>query len=146
MSQEQTDVMLLAEELEIDQDLRNYLNDERQMSNVLYTGLSAVSLATRVEPGSFRLRRLGCVSHTLQLVMAQFDKFRVRTSIRNRNQPGNGLNPNPIPPFIKVIIKAKKLVAKFNTSTKATPRLVELSKKKLIGDVTTRWSSTYLLL
>ena len=81
------------------------------------------------------IRHIPCLSHSLQLVMATFDKYRAE----------HLHNPSVIPFFLKVIARAKKLVAKFNCSTKATPRLIEL-KKKLVGDVSTRWSFTYLLL
>ena len=54
--------------------------------------------------------------------------------------------PQPLPPYLTVISNAKKLVGRFNASTIATPRLIELCKRKLVGDVSTRWSSTYLML
>ena len=37
-------------------------------------------------------------------------------------------------------------MGRFNASTIATPRLIELCKRKLVGDVSIRWSSTYLML
>ena len=48
--------------------------------------------------------------------------------------------------FKKVLQKAKKLVNKFNKSTKGTEKLIALKNKKLISDCPTRWSSTFLLL
>ena len=44
------------------------------------------------------------------------------------------------------IKRAKKLVAKINKSVKATEMLKKLSGIKLLGDCSTRWSSTFLLL
>ena len=69
--------------------------------------------------------RISCFAHLLQLVVVQFDKIR---------------------PFQKVLRKAKKLVAKFNKSTKATEKLIALKHKKLLSDCPTRWGSTFLLL
>jgi hypothetical protein len=70
-------------------------------------------------------QRLSCFSHTLQLVVIKFDEVK---------------------PFKEAISKAKKLVAHFNKSVKATKMLIELAGKKMIGDCPTRWNSTYLLL
>ena len=69
--------------------------------------------------------RISCFAHLLQLVVVHFDKIR---------------------PFQQVLQKAKKLVAKFNKSTKATEKLLALKHKKLRSDCPTRWSSTFLLL
>ena len=69
--------------------------------------------------------RISCFAHLLQLVVVQFDKVK---------------------PFQKVLQKAKKLVAKFNKSGKATEKLIALKHKKLVSDSPTRWSSTFLLL
>lgn len=79
-----------------------------------------------------QIKRLGCLSHTLQLVLGHFDKF--------RNQKGQP------PVFSKIIKEAKILVGKFNKSTIATPLLINDAGMKLLGDCSTRWSSTYLLL
>jgi hypothetical protein len=119
----------LLEKLNIDEDVLQFLEHEKQMEN-------AISQIMIAQKKSKRMRRIPCLSHSLQLVMATFDKYRV----------DHLNNPSVIPFFLKVIARAKKLVKKFNCSTKATPRLIELSKKKLVGDVSTRWSSTYLLL
>jgi hypothetical protein len=43
------------------------------------------------------------------------------------------------------IKQARKLVSKINTSSVATPRLIALAGKKLLSDVSTRWSSNYLV-
>lgn len=83
---------------------------------------------------SLQLRRMACLSHSLQLVMGHFDKYR------------HSSRPSSVPRFATAIKEAKKLVCKFNKSTVATPMLMEIAGKKLIGDVSTRWSSTYLLL
>ena len=147
MSLEDMDVLLRAQELEIEADEYDYASEETDVFIALYeyeTSASRQRLLLPTEPRTFQLRRIGCVSHTLQLVMAQFDKFRLQKS-RYQNQGAEG-QPQPVPPFITMISKARKLVAKFNSSTIATPRLQELCKQKLVGDVTTRWSSTYLLL
>ena len=79
-----------------------------------------------------RMRRLKCIAHTLQLVMGGFEKF--TTARRTR------------PEFMNVIKRARALVTSFNMSTSATHKLIKKSGKKLIKDVATRWSSTYLLL
>ena len=47
---------------------------------------------------------------------------------------------------MNTIAKAKALVAKFNASEVAISKLVEKTNKKLIADVTTRWSSAYLMI
>lgn len=70
-------------------------------------------------------QRLGCFSHTLQLVMSEFDSIR---SLK------------------KVIKKAQELVSKCNKSVKVTEKLIQLSGKKLVSNCPTRWSSSYLLI
>jgi len=72
-----------------------------------------------------KIKRLGCLSHTLQLVLGHFDKF--------RNQRGNA------PAFSKIIKEAKILVGKFNKSTIATPLAIKYAGMKLLGDCSTRW-------
>jgi hypothetical protein len=79
-----------------------------------------------------RMKRLSCLSHTLQLVMAGFEKF----------VTARGTQPQ----FMAVIRKARALISSFNMSTIATSRLIKKAGKKLIKDVSTRWSSTYLML
>jgi hypothetical protein len=102
----------LLEKLKIDEDVLQFLEHEKQMEN-------AIGQIMIVQKKSKRMRRIPCLSHSLQLVMATFDKYRVE----------HLHNPSVIPFFLKVIARAKKLVAKFNCSTEATPRLIELSKK-----------------
>ncbi len=74
----------------------------------------------RTENGA-QIKRLSCLSHTLQLVMGSFDSF--------RNSRGQ------LPLFAKTIRKARGLVGKFHNSGIGTARLQELGGKKLIGDV-----------
>ena len=57
------------------------------------------------------LNRLSCFSHTLQLVARQFD---ASTSVK------------------KVLAKIYSLVKKFNKSSRATEKLIMMSKKKLL--------------
>lgn len=68
-----------------------------------------------------QIKRNSCLSHNIQLVMGIFDSF--------RNAKGSP------PLFSKSIKKARRLVAKFNNSARATTRLIELCGKKLVGDV-----------
>ncbi len=107
-------------ETEVEKDAADFEKDATEIDTALY-GFS----------GS-RIKRLSCLSHTLQLVLGHFDKF--------RNQRGNP------PVFATTIKEAKILVGKFNKSTIATPLLIESYGLKLIGDCSTRWSSTFLLL
>ena len=71
-------------------------------------------------------QRLGCFSHTLQLVMAEFDDNERLRSLK------------------KVIKKAQALVSKCNKSVKVTEKLIKLSGKKLVSHCPTRWSSSYI--
>lgn len=71
-------------------------------------------------------KRLSCFAHSLQLVVGKFDDCSVL--------------------FRRTVKKAKKLVSKFNKSTKATEKLIGIAGKKLIGDCPTRWSTTFLLI
>jgi len=70
-------------------------------------------------------KRLSCFAHSLQLV-SKFEECSVL--------------------FRRTVKRAKKLVSKFNKSTKATEKLIAISGKKLIGDCPTRWSTTFLLI
>ena len=70
-------------------------------------------------------QRLGCFSHTLQLVMSEFDSIH---SLK------------------KVIKKGQELVSKCNKSVRVTEKLIQLSGKKLVSNCPTRWSSSYLLI
>lgn len=87
----------LLEKLKIDEDALQFLEHEKQMEN-------AIGQIMIVQKKSKRMRRIPCLSHSLQLVMATFDKYRVE----------HLHNPSVIPLFLKVIARAKKLVAKFN--------------------------------
>ena len=69
------------------------------------------------------LNRIGCLSHTLQLVVRKFEDESM---------------------FKELIKRAHSLVRKVNASTKATEKLVALCGKKLVKDCPTRWSLTYL--
>ena len=70
------------------------------------------------------LNRLSCFSHTLQLVARQFDAC---TSVK------------------KVLAKVYSLVKKFNKLSRATEKLIMISKKKLLSHCLTRWSSTHIV-
>ncbi|XP_055343649.1 E3 SUMO-protein ligase ZBED1-like [Paramacrobiotus metropolitanus] len=71
------------------------------------------------------IQRIPCFNHLLQCVVRSFDTVKECRDI---------------------IKKAKKLVSKFNHSNTATAALVDRSGKKLLGDVETRWNSTYIML
>jgi hypothetical protein len=80
--------------------------------------------------------------------MSIFDKFKF---IATRNSNSNSADEiaasrRNTPAFVKVIAKARKLASKFNTSSIATPLLIKLSGEKLLSDVSTRWSSNYLVM
>ena len=85
----------LLEKLKIDEDVRQFLEKEKPMEN-------AISQIMIAQKNSKRLRRIPCLSHSLQLVMATFDKYRVE----------HLHNPSITPFFIKVIARAKKLEIK----------------------------------
>lgn len=69
--------------------------------------------------------RIGCFSHTLQLVVSKFDKLNT---------------------FKELLKHAHAMVRKVNSSTRATERLIALCGKKLVKDCPTRWSSTFLMI
>lgn len=71
------------------------------------------------------LNRVSCFAHTLQLVVQKFDQ---------------------LTEFRALLKRAHSLVQKFNTSAKATEKLITERGKKLVRDCPTRWSSTYLLI
>ena len=71
------------------------------------------------------LNRVSCFTHTLQLVVHKFEE---------------------LAEFKTLLKRAHSLVRKFNTSAKATEKLIAKCGKKLVRDCPTRWSSTYLLL
>ncbi len=123
---------LISEE-ELRAELTSFTGDDAENSQVL------------IQNG---LKRLPCFSHKLQLVVSHFDVFRQKStasSTTNQRQRERG-NRGGTPGFEKIIVKGKKLVAKFNKSCVATTKLVQLTNKKLTADVCTRWSSTYLML
>ena len=72
----------------------------------------------------FYCKRLGCFSHTLQLVMLKFSERSFK-------------------PFLK---KVHTLIGKVNKSSRATEALISKCRKKLVRDCPTRWSSSYLML
>ena len=73
----------------------------------------------------FYCKRLGCFSHTLQLVLLKFN---------------DGCSFKPL------LKKVHGLVSKVNKSSRATEALISLCHKKLVRDCPTRWSSSYLML
>ena len=77
------------------------------------------------------LYRISSFSYTLQLVLAYLNICRKRKGSSS---------------FSKAISSAKKLVGKFNNSSKATEQLITKTGLKLRADVATRWSSTYIRL
>lgn len=91
-----------------------------------------------------KLRRLSCLSHRLQLVMSIFDKLKMEAR-RSTSDEAYETRRN-MPAFAKVIAKCRKLVSRINTSSIATPLLIKLAGKKLLSDVSTRWSSNYLVM
>ena len=72
-------------------------------------------------------RWVSCFSHTLQVVVHQFDFDTVTM-------------------FKDLLKHTHALMRKMNSSTKATEKLISFCEKKLIRDCPTRWSSTFLLI
>ena len=105
---------------------REIYNAEREEENLNRTFRRSFG-----QSRSRRLKRLSCLAHTLRLVMGSFEKFR-----KGRR----------VPAFQKVIKKARSLITSFNMSLRANTMLIGRAGKKLIHDVATRWSSTYLML
>ena len=68
---------------------------------------------------------MSCFSHTLKLVVRQFDTVTM---------------------FEDLLKHTHALAIKVNSSTKATEKLMSLCGKQLIRDCPTRWSSTFLLI
>ena len=122
---------LLTPEM-VDGEEIDYCEEERQIEELL---LRFQSLGHR-QISKKKIKRYSCLCHLLQLVMASFDKLRTK-----KQREGSS-----IPLFSAAIQAARKLVGRFNKSTVATSRLKELCNKKLVADVTTRWSSIYLLI
>ena len=119
------DPLVTAEELEAE--VTEFTGEDRENQLVLEQG---------------GLKRLACYSHKLQLVVTHFDVFRNSSSTTS----GSASTRRGRPSFASSITKAKKLVSRFNTSSVATGKLIEKRNKKLVSDVTTRWSSTYLII
>ena len=71
------------------------------------------------------ISRLSCFSHTLQLVVRRFDE---------------------VSSYRSVLKRVRALIKRVNMSTKATEKLISLSRKKLLKDCPTRWSSTFLVI
>ena len=69
-------------------------------------------------------KRLGCFAHSIQLVVQKF-------------------KDDTLKPLMK---KVHALVKKVNKSSRATGILLSLCRKKLVSNVPTRWSSTFLML
>lgn len=71
------------------------------------------------------ISRLSCFSHSLQLVVRRFDEVSSSRSVLKR---------------------VHALIKRVNMSTKATEKLISPSRKKLLKDCPTRWSSTFLVI
>ena len=69
--------------------------------------------------------RIGCFSHTLQLVVNKFQE---------------------ITTYSDILKHSHSIVRRCNSSTKATERLISLCGKKLTKDTPVRWSSTFLMI
>ena len=141
------DIDLLDEDddntaIEIENDQVEFLQFEVQVTQ----HLQAIFPQYHGETEEEYLKRLSCLSHKLQLVMSTFDKYKTQKSFRPSNDGSHRAQNIPtVPVFANVIKQARKLVSKINTSSVATPRLIALSGKKLLSDVSTRWSSNYLV-
>lgn len=109
------------------------VNDAEELDFVEEGRIVEETISRNAAP-SIRMKRISCLSQTLQLVMGGCDKYR------------NSKDRSDTPLFMLAIASAEKLVGKFNKSTKATSRLIEICGKKLVPDCSTRWSSTYLLI
>lgn len=133
--------------IELENEEVEFSTFEAQINEALIQIQSCVRRPNESEE-EFKLRRLSCLSHRLQLVTSIFDKFKF---IATRNSNPNSADEiaasrRNTPDFVKVMAKARKLASKFNTSSIATPLLIKLSGKKLLSDVSTRWSSNYLVM
>lgn len=79
--------------------------------------------------------------------MSVFDKIKITApSDTSSNSDETAASRRNIPAFVKVIAKARKFASKINTSSIATPLLINLFGKKLLSDVSTRLSSNYLVM
>ena len=70
-------------------------------------------------------KRLGCFSHTLQLVVHKFDTMQSSK---------------------RALQSAHRIVKKFSKSVKANEKLISRCGLKLIGDCPTRWNSTHAMI
>lgn len=116
----------------VDGEELDYFEDERIMDELI----NRFQRLTQRHSSRKKIKRYSCLCHLLQLVMVSFDKMRT-----SRQREGI-----PLPLYIEAIQAARQLVGKFNKSTVATTRLEELCNKKLVADVSTRWSLVYLLI
>ncbi|KAI9556011.1 hypothetical protein GHT06_018572 [Daphnia sinensis] len=132
---EESTILLENEEVEYD-------NFETQITDAL--AHCRIIRRPNESEGEIKLRRLSCLSHRLQLVMSIFDKFKMEAR-RSTSDEASETRRN-MPAFAKVIAKCRKLVSRINTSSIATPLLIKLAGKKLLTDVSTRWSSNYLVM
>ncbi|KAI9550669.1 hypothetical protein GHT06_013481 [Daphnia sinensis] len=120
---------LLAEQEEINQEIFYFMEHEKEIEDFMRQ-LNILREKTK------RMRRILCLSHLLQLVMAAFDKYRLKHS-------NSGI---VVPVFIRVIAQANKWWLNLAAQQKQLQGSLSFPKKKLIGDVSTRWSSTLFLL
>ncbi|KAI9559669.1 hypothetical protein GHT06_013674 [Daphnia sinensis] len=130
-----SDELSVAHQINIENEEVEYQEFEYQLTDSLRTIINPTSSSSPADDKQ-ELSRKPCISHMLQLVMAIFDKVKSSSSSNSTAT---------VPAFVRVISSAKKLVSKFNTSSKATPMLIAKCNKKLIADCSTRWSSNYLV-
>ena len=134
--------------IELENEEVEYEIFETQIKEALIQIQSCVRRPNESEE-EFKLRRLSCLSHRLQLVMSIFDnKFKFIATRKSNSKSADEIaaSRRNTPAFVKVIAKARKLASKINTSSIATPLLIKLAGKKLLSDVSTRWSSNYLVM
>ena len=134
--------------IELENEEVEYEIFETQIKEALIQIQSCVRRPNESEE-EFKLRRLSCLSHRLQLVMSIFDnKFKFISTRKSNSKSADEIaaSRRNTPAFVKVIAKARKLASKINTSSIATPLLIKLAGKKLLSDVSTRWSSNYLVM
>jgi hypothetical protein len=133
--------------IELENEEVEYEIFETQIKEALIQIQSCVRRPNESEE-EFKLRRLSCLSHRLQLVMSIFDKFKLIATRNSNSKSADEIaaSRRNTPAFVKVIAKARKLASKINTSSIATPLLIKLAGKKLLSDVSTHWSSNYLVM
>lgn len=117
--------MIAAFRPQIDEDFED--KSDQDMESGEDTDLSSLvqEFEEKEHVAFYGLNRVSCFAHTLQLVVQKFDEI---TEIKS------------------VLKRAHRLVRKFNTSAKATEKLIAKCGKQLLRDCPTRWSSTYLLI